>query len=83
MSPEAAGPGSIRATRIGVFQKHYRGRQGSAGVGLGLGLTICRAIVPRPARRERIWLRNRDERGSPRQRGAPRFVAPPPSRIAT
>ena len=56
------GPGVDPGDEDRVFQKHYRGRQGGASVGLGLGLTICRAIVE--AHDGRIWLRNRDGGGA-------------------
>jgi two-component system sensor histidine kinase KdpD len=68
------GPGVDPGDEERVFQKHYRGHQGAANEGLGLGLAICRAIVE--AHSGQIWLRNRDGGGArvsvalPLRRGA-------------
>jgi two-component system sensor histidine kinase KdpD len=56
------GPGVDAGDEERVFQKHYRGNQGGTSEGLGLGLTICRAIVE--AHDGRILLGNRDGGGA-------------------
>ncbi len=56
------GPGIDPGDEERVFQKHYRGGQGGTSEGLGLGLTICRAIVE--AHGGQIRLRNRDGGGA-------------------
>ncbi len=57
------GPGVAKGDEERVFEKLYRGqRPKSADGGVGLGLTICRAIVT--AHQGRIWLENRPGGGA-------------------
>ncbi|HLK38295.1 MAG TPA: ATP-binding protein, partial [Polyangiaceae bacterium] len=55
------GPGVAEDLRERVFEKFYRVRDGEGG-GVGLGLTICRAIVS--AHGGRIWVTDRDGGGA-------------------
>jgi len=55
------GPGVPRGDEEKVFERLHRGERRSDG-GVGLGLTICRAIVT--AHEGRIWLENRSEGGA-------------------
>jgi two-component system sensor histidine kinase KdpD len=45
-----------------VFEKFYRGKRTASAPGVGLGLTICRAIVE--AHGGRIWVENRADGGA-------------------
>jgi two-component system sensor histidine kinase KdpD len=56
------GPGIPPGHEARVFERLYRGRNASSDGGLGLGLTICRAIVT--AHRGRISLENRPGGGA-------------------
>jgi K+-sensing histidine kinase KdpD len=56
------GPGVPRGHEEKVFEKFYRAPGASPGDGVGLGLTICRAIVA--AHDGRIWLTNRPDGGA-------------------
>jgi K+-sensing histidine kinase KdpD len=57
------GPGVAPGDEARVFERLYRGVDGSRGDGgVGLGLTICHAIVA--AHGGRIWLQNRTEGGA-------------------
>ncbi len=56
------GPGVPPGDEERVFQKHYRDQDGSRHDGLGLGLTICRAIVS--AHGGRIWFENLTDGGA-------------------
>jgi two-component system sensor histidine kinase KdpD len=57
------GPGVTPGDEARVFERLYRGADPSKGDGgVGLGLTICNAIVA--AHGGRIWLENRAERGA-------------------
>jgi K+-sensing histidine kinase KdpD len=57
------GPGVAPGEETRVFERLYRGVDGSRGDGgVGLGLTICHAIVA--AHGGRIWLQNRAEGGA-------------------
>jgi two-component system, OmpR family, sensor histidine kinase KdpD len=55
------GPGLPPGDEVHVFEKFYRGKVGRAS-GIGLGLTICNAIVV--AHGGRIWACNREGGGS-------------------
>jgi len=50
------GPGLAPGSEEAIFEKFTRGERESATPGVGLGLTICRAIVE--AHRGRIWAEN-------------------------
>jgi two-component system, OmpR family, sensor histidine kinase KdpD len=68
------GPGYPPGDLERVFEKFYRGRaRGTPGV--GLGLTICQAIVE--AHGGRIWVENRPEGGAKACFTLPRLGAPP------
>jgi two-component system sensor histidine kinase KdpD len=54
------GPGVPPEEAERVFEKFYRAREGTGGV--GLGLTICRGIVS--AHGGRIWVQSRPEGGA-------------------
>jgi two-component system sensor histidine kinase KdpD len=56
------GPGIPHGDEDRVFQKHYRARSSVGHDGLGLGLTICRAIVT--AHGGWIMMRNREGGGA-------------------
>jgi two-component system sensor histidine kinase KdpD len=80
------GPGVPTGDEEKVFEKFYRSpraRQGDGGI--GLGLTICRAIVA--AHEGRIWLANRPDGGAAVSftlpvRSAARALETPPSERA-
>jgi two-component system sensor histidine kinase KdpD len=55
------GRGFASGDELRIFEKFYRGKVGHAG-GVGLGLTICNAIIV--AHGGRIWAENRDGGGS-------------------
>src|SRR5205823_2514261 len=55
------GPGVPAGDEALIFEKFYRAEKGKGG-GVGLGLTICRAIVA--AHGGRIWARNREGGGA-------------------
>ncbi len=54
------GPGIPRGEEEKIFEKFVRGS--ASGGGIGLGLTICRAIIM--AHGGQIWAENRDEGGA-------------------
>jgi two-component system sensor histidine kinase KdpD len=57
------GPGVGAGEEKRVFERLYRGARGDKGDGgIGLGLTICQAIVT--AHEGRIWLENREDGGA-------------------
>jgi len=56
------GPGLAPGDEKKVFDKFYRGKTPHRTGGVGLGLTICRAIVE--AHRGRIWVENRQGGGA-------------------
>lgn len=58
-----------------VFEKFFRGENGRAGGGVGLGLTICSAIVR--AHGGRIWALNREGGGAAFHFTLPRDSEPP------
>jgi two-component system sensor histidine kinase KdpD len=51
------GPGIVPGDEEKVFEEFYRGELASGTSGVGLGLTICRAVVE--AHGGRIWVQNR------------------------
>jgi len=51
------GPGVTPGDEQKVFEKFYRGRLPGSAPGVGLGLTICRAVIE--AHGGRIWVENR------------------------
>jgi len=51
------GPGVLAGDEERVFQRLYRGRAAQGDGGIGLGLTICQAVVA--AHEGKIWLENR------------------------
>jgi two-component system sensor histidine kinase KdpD len=55
------GPGVPPGDETRIFEKFYRAEKGKGG-GVGLGLTICRAIIN--AHGGRIWAHNRDGGGA-------------------
>jgi len=73
------GPGLTPGDEKRVFEKFYRGRAEGSQSGVGLGLTICRAIVE--AHGGRIWTERNPEGGA-----VFRFALPlegtPPSAMA-
>jgi len=56
------GPGLGSSEEQRVFEKFYRARPEGGPGGVGLGLTICRAVVE--AHGGRIWAENRPEGGA-------------------
>jgi two-component system sensor histidine kinase KdpD len=74
------GPGIPEGHEMRVFEKFHRAAREQSPGGVGLGLTICRAIVA--AHGGRIWAQNREGGGAsfrfalPIQGQAPAF--PPP-----
>jgi two-component system sensor histidine kinase KdpD len=56
------GPGIPAGEEARVFEKFHRGAREGSGEGVGLGLTICRAIVM--AHGGRIWVENREGGGA-------------------
>ncbi len=54
------GPGVPQGQEEAVFEKFYRA--GAAGIGMGVGLTICRGILM--AHGGRIWCENRTQGGA-------------------
>ncbi|HMI86932.1 MAG TPA: sensor histidine kinase KdpD [Polyangiaceae bacterium] len=59
-----------------IFEKFYRGPSKSTQGGVGLGLTICRAVVV--AHGGRIWVENRDGGGASFKFALPLEGEPPP-----
>ena len=57
-----SGPGLLRGDEELVFEKFYRGKSTSHKSGVGLGLSICKAIVE--AHGGKIWAENRPEGGA-------------------
>jgi two-component system, OmpR family, sensor histidine kinase KdpD len=62
MSVADYGPGFAPGDEERVFDKFYRARLEGAQGGVGLGLSICRAIVE--AHGGRIWAKNRESSGA-------------------
>ena len=56
------GPGIPPGDEKRIFEKFYRGKIGRSTSGVGLGLTICRAVVE--AHGGKIWVENRPEGGA-------------------
>ncbi len=56
------GPGLPPGQEGQIFEKFTRGERDSAISGVGLGLSICRAIIE--AHHEKIWAQNNPERGA-------------------
>ena len=56
------GPGVPPGDEKRIFEKFYRGRTDRTTSGVGLGLTICRAIIE--AHGGKIWAQNRPEGGA-------------------
>ena len=56
------GPGINPGDEKRIFEKFYRGKLGKSTSGVGLGLTICRAIVE--AHGGKIWVENRPDVGA-------------------
>jgi two-component system sensor histidine kinase KdpD len=56
------GPGIVAGEETRVFEKFHRAAREGSTEGVGLGLTICRAIVS--AHGGRIWVQNRAEGGA-------------------
>jgi len=56
------GPGIPPGDEKKIFEKFYRGKIGRSTSGVGLGLTICRAIIE--AHGGKIWVENRPEGGA-------------------
>jgi two-component system sensor histidine kinase KdpD len=56
------GPGITPGDEHRIFDKFYRGTQAGSTAGVGLGLTICRAVIE--AHGGRIWVQNRDGGGA-------------------
>jgi two-component system sensor histidine kinase KdpD len=74
------GPGVVAGDEERVFEKLYRGRNPTnADGGVGLGLTICRAIVT--AHQGRIWMENRSGGGAVVRFTLPLRDASPPLRL--
>ncbi len=53
ISVEDEGPGLPQGNPARLFDKFQRGNDEGTVVGVGLGLAICRAVSPRPRRRNR------------------------------
>ena len=76
------GPGIPEGQEARVFEKFHRAAREQSPGGVGLGLTICRAIVA--AHGGRIWVQNREGGGAsfrfalPIEGQAPALPAPPP-----
>ena len=62
VSVEDSGTGVPEEMAAAIFEKFLRGEPESARPGVGLGLSICRAIVE--AHGGRIWMQNRNEGGA-------------------
>jgi two-component system sensor histidine kinase KdpD len=76
------GPGLAPGDEKRVFEKFYRARAEGGPGGVGLGLTICQAVVE--AHNEHIWAENRPEGGARfcfvlPQMGEPPALQPEPS----
>jgi two-component system sensor histidine kinase KdpD len=76
------GPGLAPGDEKRVFEKFYRARAEGGPGGVGLGLTICQAVVE--AHGGRIWAENRPEGGARfcfvlPQMGEPPALQPEPS----
>jgi two-component system sensor histidine kinase KdpD len=56
------GPGIPPGEEVRIFEKFHRGIQEGGGAGVGLGLTICRAIVT--AHGGKIWATHREGGGA-------------------
>jgi two-component system sensor histidine kinase KdpD len=75
ISIEDDGPGLPPGDPEALFAKFYRGSSESAVGGVGLGLTICRAIVNLHG--GRIWAERLESRGASGRPGAAfRFTLP-------
>ncbi len=59
---EDSGPGLAEGDEDKIFEKFYRGKAVAGQSGVGLGLSICRAVVE--AHGGRIWAENRPEGGA-------------------
>jgi len=68
---EDEGPGIPEDKRLNIFEKFKRGDEENPLPGVGLGLSICRAIVD--AHGGKIWVENRERKGA-------RFVVSIPNR---
>ncbi|MGB9429711.1 MAG: ATP-binding protein, partial [Gammaproteobacteria bacterium] len=69
------GPGLLPGSEEQVFEKFYRAQMEGSQGGVGLGLTICRAIVE--VHGGRIWAENRSEGGVSFKFTLPVFSNPP------
>ena len=56
------GPGISPGDEKKIFEKFYRGKLAGSASGVGLGLTICRAVVE--AHGGKIWAENRPGGGA-------------------
>ena len=72
---EDHGPGLPAGAEERVFDKFFRARSEGTGGGVGLGLTICRAIVE--AHGGRIWAENRPGGGASFKFSLPAVLEPP------
>ena len=70
------GPGLPPGMEVQIFDKFTRGERESAKPGVGLGLSICRAIVE--AHGGRIWAHNRAPHGAEFLFALPTGSPPPP-----
>jgi two-component system, OmpR family, sensor histidine kinase KdpD len=70
------GPGVPAGEERRIFDKFQRGARDGSPDGVGLGLTICRAIVA--AHGGRLWVSNRDGGGASFRFALPIEGAPPP-----
>jgi two-component system sensor histidine kinase KdpD len=73
------GPGVPAVERAAIFDKFHRGPSDSSKGGVGLGLTICRAIVA--AHGGKIWVEGRDGGGAVFKLALPTEGAPPMNRL--
>ncbi len=71
------GPGVPAEDQARIFEKFYRGPSERTRGGVGLGLTICRAILT--AHGGRIWVDNREGGGASFRFALPLEGAPPPA----
>jgi len=70
------GPGIPEDERERIFEKFHRGVSERTKGGVGLGLTICRAIVATHG--GRIWVENREGGGASFELSLPLTGEPPP-----